>query len=77
MGFKVGSGYLLTALEAAHLRLETIRMEEKSHFCDFQSEGLLERGVRSRWPTLLPGLGNNSAGCVCGCYLAMVSFGKC
>lgn len=70
MGFKVGSGYLLTALEAAHLRLETVRMDGKSHFVIFR--------VRGCWREESgPGLGNNSMGCVYGCYLVMVSFGKC
>lgn len=39
MAFKVGSDYLLTALEAAHLRLETIRIDEKSHFVIFRVRG--------------------------------------
>ena len=45
MGFKVGSGYLLTALEAAHLRLETVRMDGKSHFVIFRGRGCWRVGV--------------------------------
>lgn len=39
MGFKVESGYLRAALEAAHLRLETVRMDGKSHFVIFRRMG--------------------------------------
>lgn len=60
MGFTMGFSYLRTAPEATHLRLETVKIDQKSQQVSFRVSRCWREGVLARFLTLLPGLDKHS-----------------